>query len=397
MWLGSRKNSSVKYMEHLGITWNPPQIKILGIWFTNSLVNCFEINYTDKLYEIRKLFQIWSKRQITPLGRIAILKSLILSKLVHLWLLLPNPPDKTIVELQKMSFSFVWNNKMDKINRKLAVKPLQEGGMGIPDINSFIRALKLTWIRKLRSTKHKWKNLAAVELKHIEKIDFFGPEFLVLKNITNTFWENVIKAYKEFYYKVELKHCGELLAEPVCYNKNIKLGNDIIRKHNWQEKRVYCIAHFLHDDGSFLRREEFNGKYGLNENFLFYAGVLKTIGKFIKSTKIAMTGNIAQAINAPMEKIVSVNKGAKIYYEMLIKNNLVPKCCEKWNSKVNYNINWKICFKKIKKINDINTKWFQMRIIHRIIATNITLKEMKVSENVLCGFCREYFSFVLAL
>lgn len=261
--------------------------------------------------------------------------------------------------------------------------------MGIPDINSFIRALKLTWIRKLRSTKHKWKNLAAVELKHIEKIDFFGPEFLVLKNITNTFWENVIKAYKEFYYKVELKHCGELLAEPVCYNKNIKLGNDIIRKHNWQEKRVYCIAHFLHDDGSFLRREEFNGKYGLNENFLFYAGVLKTIGKFIKSTKIAITGNIAQAINAPMEKIVSVNKGAKIYYEMLIKNNLVPKCCEKWNSKVNYNINWKICFKKIKKINDINTKWFQMRIIHRIIATNITLKEMKVSENVLCGFCNE--------
>ena len=46
------------------------------------------------------LFNTWIKRTITPLGKIAILKSLILSKIVQLWMLLPNPPDGFIDKLQ---------------------------------------------------------------------------------------------------------------------------------------------------------------------------------------------------------------------------------------------------------------------------------------------------------
>jgi len=34
-----------------------------------------------------------AEKAYLPLGIVAVLKSLILSKLVHLWILLPNPPD----------------------------------------------------------------------------------------------------------------------------------------------------------------------------------------------------------------------------------------------------------------------------------------------------------------
>ena len=64
--------------------------------------------------EVKALFNIWSTRLITPLGRVAILKSLILSKLVHFWILLPDPPDDFVINLQKMCFKFAWNNKQDK-------------------------------------------------------------------------------------------------------------------------------------------------------------------------------------------------------------------------------------------------------------------------------------------
>ena len=40
VWLGSKRNSVVKYMQHLGMDWNPPKFKVLGIWFTNDLDNC---------------------------------------------------------------------------------------------------------------------------------------------------------------------------------------------------------------------------------------------------------------------------------------------------------------------------------------------------------------------
>ena len=58
------------------------------------------MNFDTKFQEVKRLFTIRLRRLITPLGRITILKSLILSKLVHLWLLWPDPSD-TFIDLQK--------------------------------------------------------------------------------------------------------------------------------------------------------------------------------------------------------------------------------------------------------------------------------------------------------
>ena len=53
-----------------------------------------ELNMTDKFIEVKQqqqqqqLFNIWVKRPVTALGRVSVLKSLILSKLVYLWIIL---------------------------------------------------------------------------------------------------------------------------------------------------------------------------------------------------------------------------------------------------------------------------------------------------------------------
>ena len=152
IWLGSKRRSQIKYMPHLKIVCNPSQFKILGVWFTQDLKDCEKDNYNETLFEVKALFNIWSKRLITPLGRFAILKSLILSKLVHLWILLPDPPDDFMNNLQKMCFKFIWNNKQDKLSRKTAVKSVKSGGLGVPDIRKYISALKIMWIRKLKQS-----------------------------------------------------------------------------------------------------------------------------------------------------------------------------------------------------------------------------------------------------
>ena len=143
IWLGNRKNSPIRYMPHLYMEWNPPKFKILGIWFTNDLKDCEVVNFREKFSEVRALYKVWLKRQITPLGRVAVLKSLSLSKIIHLWILLPNPPDSLVDELQKTVFQFVWNKKQDRISRKTAVRTIAKGGLGLPDIRYYINALKL--------------------------------------------------------------------------------------------------------------------------------------------------------------------------------------------------------------------------------------------------------------
>ena len=77
------------------------------------------------------------------INRVAVLKSLILSKFIHLWILLPNPPDNLVDALQKTVFQLVWNRKQDRISRKLKVKTIAKGGVGIPNIRHYINALKL--------------------------------------------------------------------------------------------------------------------------------------------------------------------------------------------------------------------------------------------------------------
>ena len=56
--------------------------KIPGIWFTRDLKECAAITYNNNFDDVKKLFKIWSFRTITPLGRVATLKSLVLSKLI---------------------------------------------------------------------------------------------------------------------------------------------------------------------------------------------------------------------------------------------------------------------------------------------------------------------------
>ena len=83
VWLGSKRNSKVKYLPEINLTWNPPTFKVLGIIFSVNIHDMVLINYENKLDEMRKLINVWSKRNLTPLGKITVLKTLVISKITH--------------------------------------------------------------------------------------------------------------------------------------------------------------------------------------------------------------------------------------------------------------------------------------------------------------------------
>ena len=64
-----------------------------------------KINFEKKIIEIKSLLKQWSKRQLTPIGRITVIQTLILPKLVHLFTTLPNPGDKILKQFNDMFFS----------------------------------------------------------------------------------------------------------------------------------------------------------------------------------------------------------------------------------------------------------------------------------------------------
>ena len=229
IWFGNKQNSLVKYMPHLQMEWNPPKFKILGIWFTNDLKECEVLNFSEKFLEIRALYKVCLKRQITPLGRVAVLKSLILSKIIHLWMLLPNPLDNLVNELQKTVFQFVWNRKQDRISRKIAVRSIAKGGLGIPNIKTYINALKLIWIKKLKTSEHKWKSIIKSTYPKVVWFEQLGSSLHFQEHKVNKFWSHVFMAYKEFSKQIHVENSEELVAEPIFCNQNILVGNRITK------------------------------------------------------------------------------------------------------------------------------------------------------------------------
>ena len=77
---------------------------MLGIKFTLDLQQMILINYESKLEEIQKLLSSWSKRMLTPYGKITVIKSLALSKITHLILALPSPFNVIVNQLQMVFF-----------------------------------------------------------------------------------------------------------------------------------------------------------------------------------------------------------------------------------------------------------------------------------------------------
>lgn len=389
MWLGSLKNSPKQFMPHLNIAWNPPHMRVLGILLTNSLKECLKLNYDEKFYEVKKLMQAWLKRNITPLGRIMVLKSLILSKLIHLWLLLPRPPENRISELQAMCFKFVWNNKPDKISRKTSVKAVTNGGLGLPDVKTLITALKLTWIRKYKNSSHKWKSIVTEGFTQISQLEIYGPEITNKYVGGNVFWTEVFNAYREFFYKVEIRRLDEILAIPLCFNKNILFGRRPVNKNRWIEQGVCYIGDFIKEEGNFYNAEEFNEKYNVEVDYITYNGIKMAIKKYIRTYGLTIINNKRLLINPQLKKLYSVTKGSKEYYNILLENNCEPKCIKTWESKLSYDVNWKLCFKKIQKCQEVNMKWFKIRIVHRILGTNVILKGMGITPTDLCNFCKK--------
>ena len=151
IWLGSKKGCGKILLPEAGLQWiSDENWTVLGITF-NIFMDDYgaNLNYETKIEEIEKLLKSWSFRNLTLLGKIAVIKSLAIPKLVHLFQTLPNPTNAQLIKLNTQLYKFIWNNKPDKISRKIIVRDIPEGGLRMCHIPSFVKSLKIMWLRSL--------------------------------------------------------------------------------------------------------------------------------------------------------------------------------------------------------------------------------------------------------
>ena len=80
IWIGRKKHSKDKINVTTDLDWGCTNFTLLGIEFSTNLSLIPERNYTKTLEKIKKLVKTWNKRYLTPLGKITVIKTNLISQ-----------------------------------------------------------------------------------------------------------------------------------------------------------------------------------------------------------------------------------------------------------------------------------------------------------------------------
>ena len=384
MWLGSRKNSQLRYMRDRNFTWDPGIVTILGIKFCSNVNEIINLNYQNKLYEIDKLLMGWRKRNLTPYGKITIIKTLAISKILYLFINIPDPPVKFIRDLEKLLFSFLWNRKPSKIKNSTIKLDYTEGGLKMIDIEAFLTSMKISWLRRLRSNEEFYTN-TTVLCPIMKLVKHVGGELYNDRIIQNQFWKDVLKHYNKLYGNCIPKNNSEFISEFLFFNKNIKIGNQTLFFQQWYDLNILRIRDLSHNQGHFMTFQNFRANHPtLTINFITYMGLLRVIRQWANNLGLGPTFVKEEGELNVLKTIINGNASVR---KTIAREQEPHSAITKWNQYFR-NVDWTVVFDRLHNISlDNKLKWLQMRVIYRIIPTNRLLTLQRIKHSELCTFC----------
>ena len=190
-----------------------------------------------------------------------------------------------------------------------------------------------------------------------------------------------------------MKTNEDIMSSSIWFNPNIS-------KHNlffpdWCQNGIYVIADIIDEEGNVCSLDKLRQRYGFHINFLNYITVRKSVKKFIGDNKIDNNFQLIRPyIPFHMKALLTSNKISKSLYTKFDQiNTSRVKIETKWSLELNLECTtamWKLIYKScFQSVNDNTYKWFQYRIIHRIIGTKKYLKKIKRSDCDQCRLCGE--------
>ena len=192
---------------------------MLGVTFSTEIYNIWDVNYNDIIKKVHGVCKQCSKRKLTLMGRITIIKSLALAKFIHLLLALPNPPDNSLKNIEKIIYIFYGMGGPDRIKLSIIVKNIKAGGLRMINLSEFIKALKISWLRRVIQNSEiiAWHSLSKIDFN---KLFSCGPGYSVelSKNLHNPFCKDCLNSWSKVCNVCKLESVNHILCSPIWFN-----------------------------------------------------------------------------------------------------------------------------------------------------------------------------------
>ena len=264
---------------------------------------------------------------LTPYGKVVIVKSLIYSKITHILLSLPKPSEKAFIDIQSLIDSFLWNNKPPKFRREILEAELAEGVMKLHNLKIFSMALKAGWIKRYLSSIAKWTSLP--DYYEFGEICTYSENYIdrIYEITYNPFWRDVLDAIRHLWKTNRMIIPENRVLTPLWLNLDLQIPT----KRSWKEKGILIVSDVLDRNNCTLKLLEFETMYNLKINFLEYGSFCAKITNYLNWKYIA-EGSRVQSCYSYLNVLLSKDrKRVSFTYKQLIGKHggIIVNACEK--------------------------------------------------------------------
>ncbi len=369
------------------IKWTKDPIRYLGIFIGISEIDCIKKNWTDKLESFQKLIDSWRKRKLTLFGKVIVIKTLALPKLIFSASMLPLP-DGFIKKVNVILYKYIWGNS-EKIKRQVCINNLSKGGLGMIDLQSHFEALKASWINRIYDGSNlSWAVMPNYYINKVTcgllgEMNFKSVKaFPHLKDIP-LFYQEVILSYAKCQNQNIIQTKNDFFNECLWGNCNFKFKNRCLFDVDFINAGIIHVKDILYENGLLKQNV-----YQRIENKQRYFEIISNIQRaMLKYDGIRYMNDFVNIRN--VENRITTNRKCKDYYNELVKSvRIESKANSKWASIIDFEAEWTYIYQnKLKNQLDMKILEFNFKVLNDILATKSNLFKWKISPNADCIYC----------
>lgn len=403
-----------KIIKTYGLSWTISPIRTLGITVTNDVDELIKENFIPKLKSFETILNLWLARGLSLKGKVTILKSLGLPKLLYPMSVLPIP-SHVVENVDSMIIDFIWSKgkdkmKKNKIKKNVIIQNIEHGGIKVPSFAGMVEANRIMWIKRLlNNADGKWKSILSELVKPYSLFHIVENNLcdVYISSIAISFYKQILELWNA--HKLEPQSASDFKNQILWNNKYITIAKNpkklqdrkSISWPNFYKAGIIRLGDLFHPDGNLMNFSQIKIKYDINVNFLQIITLQKAIpSKWkLEIEHTSMIADIPQTLvnrnlflkSKENDLCISNTSTKKVYQQIVLQHYVRPTALDRWIEIFNIEEDdWRHIF-NLPYIcaRETMIQSMQYKIIHRIFPCNKWLHNLTILSSSKCDKCDE--------
>ena len=282
--IGSLSNTNFLLENNKTLQWVNSTC-ILGVHIAADREWMVKTNYNELLSKIKSTLNPWKARSLTIMGKVVVINSLIMSKMVHRVLCVNSPDAKFLHTVKKVITDFLWEGKKAQIAYDTLIKSYEEGGVKLQDLATKNLSLKIKWVQKAFNEKNHrkpvWMQIANKMLPYtvpeIFECNLSTKDIFKLKIKKNWAITSILTWCEVNYHSPQTKK--EILSQGLWMNSHIWVKDTPVLWKKFIAKGILEIKDIVDAQGIPLAYQDAVQSFGKFGNYMEYFGIIQNIPK----------------------------------------------------------------------------------------------------------------------